>query len=90
MVHNHHYHRYDHRDSLLFDWMMLSAITHDCHGHHYPHGGFPHGGYPGHHGHGGGCFDTDSETLAALALLLMAAIAAVLASVAAYYMLNHF
>ena len=90
LVHNHHYHRYDHRDSLLFDWMMLSAITHDCHGHHYPHGGFPHGGYPGHHGHGGGCFDTDSETLAALALLLMAAIAAVLASVAAYYMLNHF
>lgn len=82
------YNRYNgHRDSLLFDWMMLSAITHDCHGHHYPHGGYP---QPGNHGHGGNRFDTDSETLAALALLLMAAVAAVLASIAVYYMLNHF
>ncbi|CAM4398117.1 MAG: hypothetical protein LEGION0403_FIIPPAGN_00842 [Legionella sp.] len=85
------YNRYNCHDSFLFDWMLLSSITHDCHGHHsFPHGGFPHGGLPGHHGHGGCCVDTDSETLAALALLLMAAVAAVLASIAVYYMLNQF
>jgi hypothetical protein len=85
------YNRYNCHDSFLFDWLLISSITHDCHGHHtFPHGGFPHGGWPTKHGHGGNSFDTDSEVLAALALLIMAAVAAVLASIAVYYMLNQF
>ncbi|WP_133135556.1 hypothetical protein [Legionella rowbothamii] len=87
------YNNYNHNchDSFLFDWLLINSIIHDCHGHPgFPHGGFPHGGFPADHGHGGNCFDTDSEVLAALALLIMAAVAAVLASIAVYYMLNQF
>ncbi|MDR3501351.1 MAG: hypothetical protein P4L79_02105 [Legionella sp.] len=90
------YNRYNCHDSFLFDWLLLSSITHDCHSHHrFPHGGWPNGGWNhgNQHGHGGGSYSDKSdlsELLAALALLLLAAIAAVLASIAVYYMLNQF
>lgn len=89
------YNTYNCHDSFLFDWMLLNAITHNCHHHHYPPmGGFPyHGRWPqNQHGHGSRHDDKNglAELLALLALLLLAAAAAILTCIAVYYMLNQF
>jgi hypothetical protein len=89
------YNRYRFNDSLLFNWMLLSSMTHQCHHHHrgpsYPYPGNVHG----HPSTNGGnrrndSKDTSGEVIALLIIIALAAAAAVATVVALYYMLDEF
>lgn len=87
------YNNYNCYDSLMFDWLLLNSITHNCHCRHGGMGGWPGNHHrPGgnHHGHADNASDKTAEFIAVLILLFLAAIAAVLTFIALYYMLSEF
>jgi len=87
--------RYNCNDSLLFDWLLLSSISHNLQHHSHHHGSFSHGGGFSsgsfRHEHGGSSSNTDCGKLFALLLVIaLAALAAVLTFIALYYILKQF
>lgn len=85
------YQRYDgYRadDSFLFNWLLFNSLMHDCHHHGriFSSGDWNSGNY---HGHSASSSTTDwGQVIALLVVIALAAIAAVLAFMAMYYMLN--
>jgi hypothetical protein len=83
------YNRYDCYDRFLFNWLLLSSITHNHHHHlhHHSHTGGVHWPSSNHHKHNSNN-DDFAKLVALLVIIALAAFAAILAAIAVYYMLS--